>query len=537
MKQILIFLTLILPAIGSGKQKQSTIDSMATLLATPARDSNRVKLLTKLAFEYSRVDPAKGLDYSVQAIDLAREIEWDKGVAEAYGSAGISYSALADYEKALEYELLSLKLYKEQKDLKGEAAMLANISLIHMNRGDYPEALDFGLKALRKSEDLGDKANTAVILENIGSIYFRQKEYDKTLRYYELASEANQQLNNRAAIARNKVNLGRVFNELGEYEKSLRLQKDALKINEDLGLTSSIQINLVNLGNTEHSLGNFRNALGYQGRALRMAEKLNDRRSIGYISGNIGMIYLSMAKAELKENSAIENIHKESLSTAISYLETAIAICKEVELHEALIEYYEGLSEAYALAGRFEEALYSFQRYTSIEDSIHTLENKKRIAGLETNHEIAIRDKNLRLKDAQLRVQELEINQNRNQITVYILGIALLTILIFFIIRKLRAYQQSNKELLKRNKEQVKLIEQQMVSLKKHSKVLNEITYMQAHDVRGPLSTLLGLIQLFNFKDPSDPVNEYIINNVDDVTKKLDTAVKEVIYKNEEMSR
>lgn len=533
MKQILLILAVVLPAIGNGKQGQPAIDSMAKLLATPARDSNRVKLLNNMAFKYSKINPSKGLEYAKQAIELAREIEWDKGIAEAYASAGVSYANLADYKKALEYELQSLKLYKEQRNLKGEAAMLANISLVHMNRGDYPSALEFGLKALRKNEDLGDKATTAVILENIGSIYFRQREYDKTLEYYELASEANQQLNNKSAIARNKVNLGRVFNELGEYEKSLRLQKEALKINEELGIPASMQVNLVNLGNTELSLGNYRNALGYQRRALEIAENQNDQRGIGYISGNIGMIYLAMVK---DPDEPVKGTTQRLLK-AIAYLDTAIVICKEVELYEALIEYYEGISEAFALSGRFKEALHSFQRHASIEDSIHTLENKKQIAGLETNHEIAIRDKNLRLKDTQLRIQELEINQSRNQITVYILGIALLTIFIFFIVRKLRAYQQSNKELLKRNKAQVKLIEQQVDSLKKHSKVLDEITYMQAHDVRGPLSTLLGLIQLFNFKDTTDPVNEYIIKNVDDVTKKLDAAVKEVIYKNEELSR
>ncbi len=59
--------------------------------------------------------------------------------------------------------------------------------------------------------------------------------------------------------------------------------------------------------------------------------------------------------------------------------------------------------------------------------------------------------------------------------------------------------------------------------------LLLEIANIQSHKVRGPVATLLGLVQIFNFEDISDPGNMEVMNGVAEVTSKLDEIVKEVI--------
>jgi signal transduction histidine kinase len=61
--------------------------------------------------------------------------------------------------------------------------------------------------------------------------------------------------------------------------------------------------------------------------------------------------------------------------------------------------------------------------------------------------------------------------------------------------------------------------------------VLSDIAHTQAHDVRGPVATILGLLQLFNHDDPTDPINGEVINKLNVATEKLDNVVKEVVYK------
>ena len=61
--------------------------------------------------------------------------------------------------------------------------------------------------------------------------------------------------------------------------------------------------------------------------------------------------------------------------------------------------------------------------------------------------------------------------------------------------------------------------------------MLSDIAHIQAHQVRGPVATILGLIQIFNYDDPTDPINKEVMEGLSVVTERLDTVVKEVIYK------
>ena len=61
------------------------------------------------------------------------------------------------------------------------------------------------------------------------------------------------------------------------------------------------------------------------------------------------------------------------------------------------------------------------------------------------------------------------------------------------------------------------------------AQLLMEIANIQSHKVRGPVATLLGLVHVFNFDDPSSPDNLEVMQGVASVSKKLDVIVKEVI--------
>lgn len=63
------------------------------------------------------------------------------------------------------------------------------------------------------------------------------------------------------------------------------------------------------------------------------------------------------------------------------------------------------------------------------------------------------------------------------------------------------------------------------------TKMLMEIANIQSHKVRGPVSTLLGLVHIYNFNDVTDPSNIEVMEGIASVTKKLDDVIKDVIHK------
>jgi PAS domain S-box-containing protein len=70
-----------------------------------------------------------------------------------------------------------------------------------------------------------------------------------------------------------------------------------------------------------------------------------------------------------------------------------------------------------------------------------------------------------------------------------------------------------------------------MLKIEEQNRVLMEIAAIQSHKVRGPVATILGLGQFFNYTDLGDPVNKVLMEGIQTVSADLDTIIKEVVGK------
>jgi PAS domain S-box-containing protein len=74
-----------------------------------------------------------------------------------------------------------------------------------------------------------------------------------------------------------------------------------------------------------------------------------------------------------------------------------------------------------------------------------------------------------------------------------------------------------------------------VLRIEEQNTALREIAFIESHKVRGPVATILGLEQLFNYDDFSDPINKIIIEGISKTTKDLDEIVKEVVHKSNQI--
>jgi PAS domain-containing protein len=65
--------------------------------------------------------------------------------------------------------------------------------------------------------------------------------------------------------------------------------------------------------------------------------------------------------------------------------------------------------------------------------------------------------------------------------------------------------------------------------LEAQAQLLAEIAETQSHKVRGPVSTLLGLVEVFNFDNLNDPANVEVMNGVQETAHQLDIIIKGVV--------
>lgn len=64
--------------------------------------------------------------------------------------------------------------------------------------------------------------------------------------------------------------------------------------------------------------------------------------------------------------------------------------------------------------------------------------------------------------------------------------------------------------------------------IEQQNKRLKKIAWVQSHRMRSPVATILGLAEIFNHADPSDPMNAEIISSIKEQSQKLDEMIHEV---------
>ena len=77
--------------------------------------------------------------------------------------------------------------------------------------------------------------------------------------------------------------------------------------------------------------------------------------------------------------------------------------------------------------------------------------------------------------------------------------------------------------------------EQQMFikRIEDKNETLKNIAWTQSHEVRGPLASILGLIQLVNEEDFNNPENKEIIAGLKEASEQLDDIIKKIVKKAE----
>ncbi len=530
-----LFFTLFPVFCFAQKQGQLLIDSLLEQIEHTYNDTLEITTLDRLSYTYSDINPDSGMAAGRKALLLATKIKWMHGIAAACADIGLNYQVTGQHDSALAYQQKAKTIYNYLHEKRGVAAVLQNIALIYTRKGNYALALENNFNALNTFKELDDKNSTAITLENIGTIYLELKNYKKTIEYYTKAININKAIKNLKGVARNMGNMAIVFYNNGEYKKARKYHLAAYEINKALGNKNTMQINLANIGLVYYKENKFQQALAYNLKALEISRETGNKNYIAINMGNIGEIYYALAKTSFeKDNTGQGN---ENIAQAISYLEQAVSLCKQIHFNAPLTEFIPYLSEAYGQAGDYKRAYLGHKEYVQLKDSIFSLQSAERMATLENKWQSDLREKDMQLKAKQIRLAKLEIMQKKNERILYVLGISLLLLVLTLAIKSMINYQKSNKLLSDEKIAQQKIILSQDNDIKLRNKVLEEIAHMQSHDIRGHVASILGLVQLFNLEDYTDSTNKIIIEGISSSAEKLDEVIKAAVKMQNDLNR
>lgn len=213
------------------------------------QDTSEVKKLNSLGFSMRLTNPEETLSDGNKALAIAQKSDYKAGMAEAYRVIGIANYYLDHSVQAIDNYLTALSYFKQLNDLQGEGKVYNNIGNLYRNN-DYDRSLEFFKKALAIAEKLSDDKLIAPIYLNIGTVYYHKSSFYQALNYYNKSNDLFLALKDSANLVQCMQNKGLIYFSLNQFDKAEGLLLEANKEAKQLDLNepvASIDLTLAEL--------------------------------------------------------------------------------------------------------------------------------------------------------------------------------------------------------------------------------------------------------------------------------------------------
>ena len=458
MKHLSGLLVVIWLCCGTAYAQQRELDSLLMALGKhPQDDTVKLTLLIDVAYDYSNIDPDKGLLMADRAILLAKKLNDKTKLAEAYSQKGLNYSSKGEDSLALILDKQALAIYRQTGSRQNVAAALHNIGILYFNKSNYleainyhqqaadifrqvndrkrlssalnslavnymritqyPKALETYLAVLTIREQIGDREGMATALDNIGLLYTRMKNYAKALDYHTKALKLLEQGDNQSRLANVLGNIATVYDFQKKPDKALAYYARALVINRSIGNKRGIASNLVDMGIVHHDQGQYAQALPYLQQGLVLFRQLGDRNNESIALDYLGDWY-AKAPDRLLRHQGISPTQR--YKRVIAYQRRELQLAQEIGALDLQADAWERMGQTYKTHKQYARALTAYQRSVALRDSVMNDEKRAEITRQEVRY-------TFEKKEAVLNAQHTaEIRQQQTQRNAVLGGGALL---------------------------------------------------------------------------------------------------------------
>ena len=478
--------SVLLTALNLQSQNR-TIDSLRTLLQTTPADTARVNILCKLSAEQSG-DTA--IYYATRALEIAVKNSFSSGESRAHALLGRYYYFRENFATSLEHCIKALQLAISLKD--NRLAGLTNLYIGYNHSNNEPK--------------------TAL-------------EYYQNCIYYSKISKDNR-LQSYAYSA-----IGNLHEKLYDGKSALGFYILSLKIREKEGTRDEIISSLIETARAYHRLGYYKKSSELVNKATVMAEKEGqDFQNLVYLYQMSGFNYFD----QLKD-------YKKALEY---FLKSYQLICANNALSGNNYNAIKPLADCYNELGEYKEATKYYRMYFKLQQEELKKQDKKLFESQFQLKKETEKQKFL-LKDSKINRQQIQLEKEKNLLFLAGAGLILLLALTFFFYRNYKQKQKMNRELdIKVRDRTVQLsdinirlqeeinekqsaqekLKESEVKLTEINEELESFIYRASHDLKGPLASSRGLVNLALETGTYSGIHEYL-KLVDSALGKLDNIL------------
>jgi signal transduction histidine kinase len=347
---------------------------------------------------------------------------------------------------------------------KGKATSNSHLGLFNMIIGKFNDGLIYSEEALNYFTSIEDKAGMAPAYYNIVSIHYKTANLALGLEFLYKGLSIHQELGDKWGESKTLKAIGYIYDEFGRYDKALETYELCRKISHEIGDKNG-ESNACNpLSSLYLKNGDYKKALETSDTSIRLKLETGDKRGYAFAIYAKAKVQLIIGEIESSRQLFLECLDEQKLMGEA--LGTAMCLIKLGKVHYLLEEYdsskkylFEAVDFSKALTNKqyVSKASYHLFRVAKAEGD-DTLALKYHIAYHQNRKEVIEKDTSDKLKgmEAIWRTETLEREANLQKI--------------------------KNEEISKKNAE------------------LDKFVYRVSHDLRGPISSLIGLYSIVKKK-------------------------------------
>ncbi|MGB3192162.1 MAG: CHAT domain-containing protein [Limnoraphis sp.] len=235
----------------------------------------------------------QAIDYSRQAIALAKEASDRKIEAKALNNLGVAYKNLGQFTEALEAHKQALNIYQEIADPAELAQTQTHLGSVYNSLGEYAQVAQLHQNAIATAQAINNPELQTNVFSNIGSFYNSIGQDDQALQYHQLALEIVREIENTFLEGRTLNDIGNIYTQQGKYDEALNFNQQVLALAEQSEIQQLEAVALSSIGRIQQEQGQWMEALESYQIALVLQQRLENRAGEAAILANLGEVYIN----------------------------------------------------------------------------------------------------------------------------------------------------------------------------------------------------------------------------------------------------
>lgn len=523
-------------------QKVVSLDSLANaLIEYSARDANRVSTLIQYAAQLDGVDAQLMRTTAEEAFSISEQIADSSLMLESLFYVGLSKFNSGELKDAYECFGKIESSFNTNQIESIFANAISGKAKVYNAYGRITDALENYLAALNVFEQTQKTERVADTQHEIGIVYTKQGNYDEALNYYSSAIESYGKSGNLRKMAFICVNKADLVRDLGRYDEALIGYQDALGVFEKYGYFGGASLAHLNMGKLYLKNGN----LPKCEQSLMQADSFNKKE------GNVSTrLSIDLALADLY-------LAKKNNAKAASFYQKAYDSAVALNLLEDQLAALNGLKVLATKANNFANALKVSDQIIQLTDSLNRINLRADLDAVKSNHELELSEnQNMILqKEKDLQQAELlrqkEVSAKQKAVTYgIILVLVIISVFSFFIAKAYRNQKQlgvklselnnkialqntslerANVEISNMNEKLEQRVKERTQSLLDKNAQLEKYAFKHSHELRAPLSRLMGLVELVKL-DAFETTDELkiMVKGLDQSALELDEIIRQM---------